>query len=159
MCLSAAKEGSVPGSREAGGLEEALWLCPIEDRRQSDSCGNMIYVTQNSPPGAEPWPMNVTLTDEMKSFVQKKVESGAFPSEQAVLQEAVRRFRQEDQAGGHADNGETAAEVDLIDDEAIASCEKEADDSITLEAVRAATSKIKDSMARVVIEEERAERF
>ncbi len=35
--LEAAKEGSVPGSREAGGLEEALWLCPIEDRRQLDS--------------------------------------------------------------------------------------------------------------------------
>jgi hypothetical protein len=48
---------------------------------------------------------------------------------------------------------------DLIDDEAIAICEKEADDSITLEEVRAATSQIKDSMARVVIEEERAERF
>jgi hypothetical protein len=63
--------------------------------------------------------------------------------------------------------GETAPEADranptledLIDYDAIAYCEKEADDSITLEEVRAATSKIKDSMARVVIEEERAERF
>jgi Arc/MetJ-type ribon-helix-helix transcriptional regulator len=109
--------------------------------------------------GAEAWPMNVTLTDEMKYFVQKKVESGAFPSEEADLQEAVRRFRQEDQAGGHADNGEKSTEEDLIDYDAITSCEKEADDSITLEAVRIATSKIKDSMARVVIEEERAERF
>jgi putative addiction module CopG family antidote len=103
--------------------------------------------------------MNVTLTDEMKSFVRKKVESGAFPSEEAVLQEAVRRFRQEDQPGGHFDNGEKSVEEDLIDYDAIASCEKEADDSITLEAVRVGTSKIKDSMARVVIEEERAERF
>ena len=48
---------------------------------------------------------------------------------------------------------------DLIDYDAIAYCEKEADDNITLEEVRAASSKIKDSMARVVIEEERAERF
>jgi Arc/MetJ-type ribon-helix-helix transcriptional regulator len=48
---------------------------------------------------------------------------------------------------------------DLIDDEAIAYFEKEADDAITLEEVRAATSRVKDSMARVVIEEERAERF
>jgi len=56
-------------------------------------------------------------------------------------------------------NGATPTLEDLIDYEAIASCEKEADDSITLEEVRAATSKIKDSMARVVIEEERAERF
>ena len=56
-------------------------------------------------------------------------------------------------------NGATPTLEELIDYEAIASCEKEADDSITLEEVRAATSKIKDSMARVVIEEERAERF
>jgi transcriptional regulator with XRE-family HTH domain len=48
---------------------------------------------------------------------------------------------------------------DLIDWEAVASCEEEADDEISLEEVRAATSTIKDSMARVVIEEERAERF
>ena len=48
---------------------------------------------------------------------------------------------------------------DLIDYEAITSCARDADDSITLAEVRAATSKIRDSMARVVIEEERAERF
>lgn len=47
---------------------------------------------------------------------------------------------------------------DLIDDEAVASCEAEADDSVSLEEVRAATSKIKGSMARAVIEDERAER-
>ena len=35
--LEAAKDGSVAGSREASGLEEALWLCPIEDRRRFDS--------------------------------------------------------------------------------------------------------------------------
>jgi Arc/MetJ-type ribon-helix-helix transcriptional regulator len=103
--------------------------------------------------------MNVILNDEMKEFVKKKVESGTFPSEEAVLQEAVRRFRQEDEAGGHSNSDENAGEEDLIDREAIASCEREADDGITLADVRAATSKIKDSMARVVIEEERAERF
>ena len=32
--LEAAKGGSVAGSRAASGLEEGLWLCPIEDRRQ-----------------------------------------------------------------------------------------------------------------------------
>lgn len=47
----------------------------------------------------------------------------------------------------------------LLDHDAIAYCEREADDSVTLEEVRAATSRIQDSMARVVIEEERAERF
>ena len=36
---------------------------------------------------------------------------------------------------------------------------READDTITLEEVPATTAKIQDSMARVVIEEERAERF
>jgi hypothetical protein len=35
--LEAAEGGSVAGSRAAGGLEEALWLCPIEDRRGLDS--------------------------------------------------------------------------------------------------------------------------
>jgi hypothetical protein len=35
--LEAARGGSVAGSRAAVGLEEALWLCPIEDRRRLDS--------------------------------------------------------------------------------------------------------------------------
>jgi hypothetical protein len=35
--LEAASGGSVAGSRAAAGLEESLWLCPIEDRRQLDS--------------------------------------------------------------------------------------------------------------------------
>jgi hypothetical protein len=35
--LEAAENGSVAGSRAAVGLEEALWLCPIEDRRGLDS--------------------------------------------------------------------------------------------------------------------------
>jgi REP element-mobilizing transposase RayT len=35
--LEAAASGSVAGSRAADGLEELLWLCPIEDRRQLDS--------------------------------------------------------------------------------------------------------------------------
>jgi hypothetical protein len=35
--LSAAQRGSVAGSAAAAGLEESLWLCPIEDRRRIDS--------------------------------------------------------------------------------------------------------------------------
>ena len=35
--LEAAEGGSVAGSQAAAGLEEALWLCPIEDRRGLDS--------------------------------------------------------------------------------------------------------------------------
>ena len=36
--LAAAKAGSVAGSHAATGLEDSLWLCPIEDRRGLDSC-------------------------------------------------------------------------------------------------------------------------
>jgi hypothetical protein len=35
--LAAARSGSVAGSAAAGGIEESLWLCPIEDRRGLDS--------------------------------------------------------------------------------------------------------------------------
>ena len=56
-------------------------------------------------------------------------------------------------------SGAAAIPDDLIDHEFVAYCEHEADESVTLEEVRAATSKIKDSMARVIIEEERADRF
>jgi hypothetical protein len=35
--LAAAAGGSVAGSEASAGLEESLWLCPIEDRRRLDS--------------------------------------------------------------------------------------------------------------------------
>jgi len=35
--MQAAQTGSVAGSTAAAGLEERLWLCPIEDRRRLDS--------------------------------------------------------------------------------------------------------------------------
>ena len=35
--LEAAAQGSVAGSRASVGLEESIWLCPIEDRRGLDS--------------------------------------------------------------------------------------------------------------------------
>jgi hypothetical protein len=35
--LEAAKKGSVAGSSASAGLEESIWLCPIEDRRRLDS--------------------------------------------------------------------------------------------------------------------------
>lgn len=64
-----------------------------------------------------------------------------------------------DPAVNGGSSGATAIPDDLIDHEFVAYCEREADDSVTLEEVRAATAKIKDSMARVIIEEERADRF
>jgi putative addiction module CopG family antidote len=104
--------------------------------------------------------MNVSLTDELKDFVQKKVESGDFPSEEAVLQEAVRRFHQEDQNGGHAGNAEGATLDDLTDWEAIASCAREVEgkDVPSIDEVRQMLSKIPGSMAQAVIEE-REDRF
>jgi REP element-mobilizing transposase RayT len=35
--LTAAEQGSVAGSRASAGMEDSLWLCPIEDRRRLDS--------------------------------------------------------------------------------------------------------------------------
>jgi REP element-mobilizing transposase RayT len=35
--LKAAEQGSVAGSTTSAGLEEKIWLCPIEDRRRLDS--------------------------------------------------------------------------------------------------------------------------
>ncbi len=35
--LNAAQAGCVAGSTAAAGLEEVLWLCPVEDRRRLDS--------------------------------------------------------------------------------------------------------------------------
>jgi REP element-mobilizing transposase RayT len=35
--LKAAEQGSMAGSTASRGLEDSLWLCPIEDRRQLDS--------------------------------------------------------------------------------------------------------------------------
>ncbi len=48
--LAAAQGGSVAGSRAAAGLEESLWLCPIEDRRGLDS--NREGMMQGFPLGS-----------------------------------------------------------------------------------------------------------
>jgi hypothetical protein len=89
----------------------------------------------------------------MERLLKRKVDAGVYPSEEALVEAALARFL--------ADELEPARDPfdELIDHDFVAYCEREADDSATLEEVRAATSKIKDSMARVIIEEERAERF
>jgi len=99
--------------------------------------------------------MNVSLTDELKDFVQKKIENGQYASEEAVIEAALKRLRdQEDKSRM------TAPTIDdLIDHEFVEYCAREADDGGTLEEVLEATLTIKDSMARVIIEEERANRF
>jgi putative addiction module CopG family antidote len=101
-------------------------------------------------------PMNILLTDELKDFVKQKVASGAFSSEEAVLQEAVRRFRQEEQAGCRSDaDGKITKPDDLIDYEAIEYCTREVagKDVPSIEEVRLMLSKIPGSMAQAVIEE------
>jgi putative addiction module CopG family antidote len=103
--------------------------------------------------------MNVSLTNDLRDFVRQKVESGQFPSEEAVLQEAVRRYRQEEEGSGAAD-AENASSQDLIDSEAIAYCAREVEgkDVPSLEEVRRMLSKIPGPMSLVVIEE-REDRF
>jgi putative addiction module CopG family antidote len=104
--------------------------------------------------------MNVSLTDDLQNFIRQKVESGEFLSEEAVLQEAVRRLQQEDQNGCRAGDTEKAMPEDLTDWEAIESCahEVEGKDVPSIEEVRQMLSKISGSMARAVIEE-REDRF
>jgi len=99
--------------------------------------------------------MNVSLTDELKDFVQKKIETGQYPSEEAVIEAALKRLRDQEY-----EKGKTVPTLDdLIDHEFVESCARENDDDVTLEEVLKGTSSIKDSMARVIIEEERADRF
>ena len=99
--------------------------------------------------------MNVSLTDELKDFVQKEIETGQYPSEEAVIEAALKRFRDQEY-----EKGKTVPTLDdLIDHEFVEYCARENDDDVTLEEVLEGTSSIKDSMARVIIEEERADRF
>jgi putative addiction module CopG family antidote len=104
--------------------------------------------------------MNVSLTNDLRNFVRQKVKSGEYPSEEAVLQEAVRRFRQEDQNGGYAGEDKKATPENLIDYEAIESCAREVEgkDVPSIEEVRRMLAKIPGSMAQAVIEE-REDRF
>ena len=98
--------------------------------------------------------MNVPLTDELKDFIHEKVQNGQYPSEEAVIEAALTQLRDRDESRQAAPTLD-----DFIDREFVEYCSREADDSVTLEEVLEATSTIQDSMARVIIEEERADRF
>lgn len=97
--------------------------------------------------------MNVTLTDEFRDFVRQKVESGEFPTEEAVLQEALRRFRRAEDPESAAD--EDFASANPIDYDAIAYCAREIQgkDIPSIEEVRRILSKVPGSMAQAVAEE------
>lgn len=93
--------------------------------------------------------MNSPLANDLKDFVRVNVESGKFPSEEAVVEAALRNLREQ----------EALSLEGLIDHEFVEFCERAGDDSVTLEDVLRATSTIPTSMAEAIIEEERADRF
>ncbi|WP_435022739.1 hypothetical protein TA3x_005817 (plasmid) [Tundrisphaera sp. TA3] len=94
--------------------------------------------------------MNLPLTSDLKRWVEEKIENGQYPSEEAVMLAALKAMK------GRETNPTLE---DLIDLEFEAYCAREGDDSVSLEEVLAATSKIPGSMADAIIEDERAERF
>jgi hypothetical protein len=116
---------------------------------------------ETRPEPRHPMTINIELKpDDERALLERARVSGCDLA--GYVHHVLERHLRNPEPERHPDeiaNGANLSLEDLIDWEAIASCAKEADDSITLEEVRAATAKIKDSMARVVIEEERAERF
>ena len=92
--------------------------------------------------------MNVSLSNDLKDFVRTKVQSGEFPSEEAVLQAGLQKLREQEITSLEA----------LVDQEFLELCSREVDDSVSLEEVLQATSKIPGSMAQTIIEEERSDR-
>jgi putative addiction module CopG family antidote len=99
--------------------------------------------------------MNVSLTDELRDFVRKKVATGEFPSEEAVLHEAVRSLRQKDLDVERGGDNEQPEPEGVVDYEAIAYCVRklEGKDAPSLDEVRRMLSKIPGSMAHAAIEE------
>ena len=94
--------------------------------------------------------MNVPLTSDLKRWVERKIETGQFPSEEAVMIAALKAMRGQEAS---------PALEDLIDLDFEAFCAREGDDAVSLGEVREATSRIPGSMAEAIIEDERAERF
>ena len=50
--VKAAKHGSAVGSTSSAGLEESIWLCPIEDRRRLDPASSREGMLENFPLGS-----------------------------------------------------------------------------------------------------------
>ena len=94
--------------------------------------------------------MNVPLRSDLKQWVEDEVRRGHYPSEEAVVTAALDAFREREVP---------VTLEDFLDLDFLALCDREGDESITLEEVLEATSNILGSMARAIIEEERADRF
>jgi Arc/MetJ-type ribon-helix-helix transcriptional regulator len=99
--------------------------------------------------------MNVPLTDELRDFVQKKINCGEYPSEEALIAAGLNSPRDQERAS----QKKVQTLDDIIDQEFVEYCARAGDDTVTPDEVLRATSTIKDSMARAIIDEERAERF
>jgi Arc/MetJ-type ribon-helix-helix transcriptional regulator len=102
--------------------------------------------------------MNIPPATEFLDFLREKVQSGEYPSEEAVWQEAMRRFRHSEEARSAAD--EEALPTDPIDYGAIAYCEGqiEGQEVPSIEEVRQILSKIPGSLSDAV-SAEREDRF
>ena len=87
--------------------------------------------------------------DEERALMEQARLSGLDPSR--FVREIVR---------GHVtrSHGTASLPESLLDHDFLAYCDREAEDDVTLEEVLKATSKIQDSMTRVIVEDERADR-
>jgi hypothetical protein len=137
------------------------WSTPVRRILCQDraTCGKLFKLVIPSHPRPT-MTINIELQPEEERALLKRarVNGGDLAGYvQRILQEHL-RTPEPDLGQDQAADGAPPSWEDLIDDEAIASCENQVDDAISPEDVRAATSKIKDSPARVVIEEERADR-
>jgi Arc/MetJ-type ribon-helix-helix transcriptional regulator len=69
--------------------------------------------------------MNIALTDDLQQLLRKKVETGQFPDEEAVVHEALKRFLSSElsqgrpQAGSPAEVREGRSPGPFLEDEAI----------------------------------------
>jgi Arc/MetJ-type ribon-helix-helix transcriptional regulator len=66
--------------------------------------------------------MEITIKEDLREFVREQVEGGRFPTEDAVVEAALERFR-----------GRGASPDDWIDDEFLAYCAREGDDRVIIE--------------------------
>jgi hypothetical protein len=114
----------------------------------------MLMIRSNTLPGGQTMTIRIELgPDEERALRERARLAGRDPLQYA--HEIIR-----DHIGQEQGTREAQPTLeDLMDHEFIAYCAREAGDDVTLEEVLEATSKIKDSMARVIIEEERADRF
>jgi hypothetical protein len=113
----------------------------------------MLIITSKTLPGGQ----SMTIRIELKPDEERALRERARMAGRDPVQYAHQVIR--DHIGQEGARKTQPILEDLMDHEFIAYCAREADDGVTLEEVLEATSKIKDSMARVIIEEERADRF